>query len=495
MGFLSKIFGSKNVTEVPTLKEQTGSEPAVHDQVPTGVDAWRYQQILSMLESIVHPTVVGDNFIEMFKTIPEVFWPIDYIAKRISEAHFDLKRVKDDSLVWCNRLNLDKILTAPNPVMSWRELVYQYFVYKLATGNTFLRAAMPDSLTEDALKCQYCSNYWVLPANKVSVIPREYGYGVPLFGIATKEELIKGYKLNMDPYANLVIPHYQIWHDRDGIPEFTQRTMFLKSNSRLLSVKKPIANLIAVYEARNVIYVKRGGLGFIVARKSDETGTVALEPKEKEALLKDLNGNYGLGANKSPYGVTDVPIDFLRTNLSIQELMPFDETLEDAIKIAGAYNIPSVLVPRKDQSTFSNQESAEQSVYYATIIPMAKSFCENLTLFLGLDKKGYYLDCNFDDVACLQVGQKDKEAVKTSAFDRGLKAFNAGLATLDDIRAIMHQDAKADEIPLFGKLKFEMTPEELEIVNKIIITNTSKGESNGQKDNKSGSRNDEESAV
>ena len=132
MGFLSKIFGSKNVTEVPTLNEQTGSEPTVRDQVPTGVDAWRYQQILSMLESIVHPTVVGDNFIEMFKTIPEVFWPIDYISKRISEAHFDLKRVKDDSLVWCNRLNLDKILTAPNPVMSWRELVYQYFVYKLA---------------------------------------------------------------------------------------------------------------------------------------------------------------------------------------------------------------------------------------------------------------------------------------------------------------------------------------------------------------------------
>ena len=495
MGFLSKIFGLKNVAEVPTLKEQTGSELTVRDQVPVGVDAWRYQEILSMLDSLVHPTVVGDNFMEMFKTIPEVFWPIDYIAKRISEAHFDLKREKDDSLVWCNRLNLDNILRAPNPVMSWRELVYQYFVYKLATGNTFLRAAMPETFTEDALKCQFCSNYWVLPANKVTVIPREYGYGVPLFGIATKDELIKGYKLDMGPYSELVIPHYQIFQDRDGIPEFTHRTTFLKSNSRLLSVKKPIANLLAVYEARNVIYVKRGGIGFITAQKRDDSGTIALEPEEKKELREEIDSNYGLTGGKSPYGLTDIPIDFVRTNLSIQELMPFEETLEDAIRIAGAYNIPSVLVPRKDQATFSNQESAEQSVYYATIIPMAKSFCENLTLFLGLDKKGYYLDCNFDDVACLQVGQKDKEAVKTSAFDRGLKAFNAGLATLDDIRAIMHEDSKADEIPLFGKLKFEMTPEELEIVNKIIVTNTSKGESNGQKDNKSGSRNDEESAV
>lgn len=495
MNFFSKIFGSKSTSNELVLKGQADREDAFKEQVPVGVDSSRYQQLLSMLDSIVHPTVVGNNFLEMFKTIPEVFWPIDYIAKRISEAHYDLKRLKDDSLVWCNRLNVDQILKEPNPVMSWREIVYQHFVYKLVTGNAFFRAAMAETFTADALKCQYCSNYWELPAHKVNVVPMEYGYGIPVFGIATKEELIKGYKLNMDPYTDLMIPYYQIWHDRDGMPEFLNCNTFLKADSRLLSVKKPIANLIAVYEARNVIYVKRGGLGFIVAQKQDDTGTVALDPKEKQELRKEIDGNYGLTDGKSPYGITDVPVYFERINQSIQDLMPFDETLEDAIKIAGVYNIPAVLVPRKDQATFSNQESAEQSVYYATIIPMAKSFCDSLTTFLGLDQKGYYLDCDFSDVACLQVGQKDKETVKTLAFDRGLKAFNAGLCTLDDIRAIMHEDAKADEIPLFGKLKFEMTPEELEIVNKIIITQTSKGESNGQKDNKSGSGDTEEPTV
>lgn len=495
MNFLTNIFRSKSTSTAPVRKEDTAREIEVREKVPVGVDSWRYQQILSMMEGLVHPTVVGNNFLEMFKTIPEVFWPIDYIAKRISEAHYDLKRIKDDSLVWCNRLNVDQILKEPNPVMSWREIVYQHFVYKLATGNAFLRAAMADTFTADALKCQYCSNYWELPAHKVSVVPMEYGYGVPIFGIATKEELIQGYKLEMEPYHDLIIPYYQVWHDRDGMPEFTKRKTFMKADSRLLSSKRPIANLIAVYEARNVIYVKRGGLGFIVAQKQDDTGTIALDPKEKKELRKEIEGNYGVGEGKSPYGVTDIPINFVRTNLSIQELMPFEETLEDAIKIAGAFGIPAVLVPRKDQATFSNQESAEQSVYYATIIPAAKAFCQSLTTFLGLDQKGYYLDCDFSDVACLQVGQKDKETVKNLAFDRGLKAFNAGLCTLDDIRAIMHEDAKADEIPLFGKLKFEMTPEELETVNKIITTQTSKGESNGQKDNKSGSGDDEESSV
>ena len=494
MNFLERIFSSKSSSASLVKKEDTTKEIAMRESDAVRADAWKYLDLLSKLDGLVHPSVVGNNFLEMFKTIPEVFWPIDYIAKRISEAHFDLKRVRDDSIVWCNRLNIDQFLTAPNPLMTWREIVYQHFVYKLTTGNAFFRAAMSDTFTEDVVKCLYSSAYWELPANLVDVVPMQYNYGVPLFGVATKEEMIKGYRLNLGAYSTLVIPHYQIWHDRDGLPEYEKAGNFLKANSRLLSQKKPIANLLAVYEARNVIYTKRGGMGFIVAQKHDDTGTVAMTPDEKKELLKEMN-KYGVGAGQSPFGVTDVPISFVRTNLSISELQPFDETLEDAIKIAGAFNIPAVLVPRKDQSTFSNQSTAEQSVYYATIIPSAKRFCEELTTFLGLDKKGYYLDCDFSDVACLQVGRKDGETVKTMEFERKLKQFNAGLCTLDDIRAVMHEDSKAQTIPLFGKLKFEMTPEELEIVNLIINTQTSKGESNGQKDNQSATGNDEEPTV
>lgn len=493
MKFLETIFGKRNTTTALIKKDDVVRDIAVRESESVRADACKYLELLSKLDGLIHPSVVGNNFLEMFKTIPEVFWPIDFIAKRISEAHFDLKRVKDDSIVWCNRLNIDKFLTQPNPVMTWREVVYQHFVYKLTTGNAFFRAAMSDAFSEDAVKCIYSSAYWELPANLVTVEPVKYSFGVPLFGVATKEELIKGYRLNMGAYSTLIIPHYQIWHDRDGLPEFEKTDTFLKANSRLLSVKKPIANLLAVYDARNVIYVKRGGLGFIVAQKHDDTGTLALDPDEKESLRKEMN-RYGVGEGQSPFGVTDIPISFVRTNLSISELQPFDETLEDAIKIAGAYNIPAVLVPRKDQSTFSNQSTAEQSVYYATIIPSAKRFCEEITTFLGLEEKGYYLDCDFSDVACLQEGRKDGETVKTMEFERKLKQFNAGLCTLDDIRAVMHEDSKAATIPLFGKLKFEMTPEELDIVNQII-NQTSKGESNGQYDNTSTAGNNEEPPV
>lgn len=471
MKFFPSIFKTKGKREVPEVtKEATPCEAVCsesrNDRTPYVVDAWRYQQILSKLDSLVNPYVVDGNFIELFKTIPEVFWPIDFIAKRISEAHFDLKRTKDDSIVWCNRMGADAILKQPNPLMTWRELVYQHIVYKLATGNSFLRAAMPENITADAIKFQWCDNYWVLPSNYVNVVPMIYSYGTPIFGTASTEELIKGYTLDIGDYSGLTIPYFQIWHDRDGIPEMTNSAGFMKAQSRLLSVKKPIANLIAVYEARNVIYLKRGALGFIVAQKVDPAGTVALEPGEKKELQGQVTNNYGLGEGQSPWAITDIPVNFVRTNLSIAELQPFDETLEDAIKIASVFGIPSVLVPRKDQSTFSNQDTAEKSVYTSTIIPAAKRFCEALTTFLGLEQKGFYIDCDFSDVACLQIGLKEQEEVKKLVNERCLTQFNNGLISINDWRAQIHEDALQGEI--FDKVKFEMTPEEIAKVDSVI---------------------------
>jgi hypothetical protein len=162
----------------------------------------------------------------------------------------------------------------------------------------------------------------------------------------------------------------------------------------------------------------------------------------------------------------------VRTNLSISELQPFEETLEDAIKVASVFGIPSDLVPRKDKSTYDNQIGAQKDVYTSVIIPMAKQFCQDVTRFLGLEEKGLYIDCDFSDVDCLQKGLKETEEVKKLRLERCLVQFNAGLMTLDDIRAQMHESQLAEEIPLFGKLKFQMTPDELQQVNSILSNNS-----------------------
>lgn len=443
-------------------------------------NAWR----VHLADEIGMPFVADKNYLTLFETVPEVFFPIDFIARRIAGAHFEIRSYKDDSIIYCNGRSqkadrLNAILQAPNSIQRWRELVYMHHVYKLATGNAFMRAAMSDVFKEQP-KWKYCDNFWSIPSNWISVIPTN-GI-IPIFGITKLEELVSHYELQRNGDSLMQIPTYQVWHDRDGMAQFlTNRAkLFLKSESRLKAAHRAISNLIAVYEARNVIYVKRGALGFIVAKKDGgELGTQAMKPQEKEELVEDLNGKYGFGQDKWPIGVTDVPIEFVRLNHTISELQPFEETLLDAITIAGLYGIPDVLVPRKDHSTFSNQAVAEKSAYCGTIIPMAKQFCEDLSLFLGLDKEGYYIDCNFNDVDCLQVGLKEAEEVKKLVNERCMAQFAAGLITINDWRAQIHEAALEGEI--YDKVKFEMTPEEIAKVDSIIKSNNSKPQQ--EKDN------------
>lgn len=432
--------------------------------LPDGSEIEKYSA--RYFELNVLPYFCGENYLQLFESVPEVFFPINFIASRIAGATFEVKRVKDDSIVYYRR-EFNKFLDQPNCLMKFRELVYLHFVYKLATGNAFLRSAMGEGLKTDR-RWRWCDNFWELPADHVEVIAnRDMSQ---LFGLATKEDLIRSYRLNLGLAAFRDINPDEVWHDRDGKPSFYNDSYFMMSRSRLQSQQKSISNLIAVYQARNLIYVKQGGLGFIVSKKTDATGTVPLNEKEKNAIIEQHNGKYGVVGDKMPYGISDVPIDFVRTNLSISELQPFDETLQDAITIAGAYGIPSVLVPRKDQSTFSNQSTAEKAVYSSQIIPMTKRFCQDLTSFLGLEEDGFYLDCCFKDVDCLQDGLKDAEEVKKLLNDRCKMQFLSGLITINDWRAqICEEKLVSEEYPeVFDKVIFNMTDEEIAFINRVF---------------------------
>lgn len=478
MSLLNKIsgwFGAKKSAEMAQNNESSATP--VNENKPELNNYDDEACRTHLITEITAPFVADRNFLTLFHTVPEVFFPIDFIARRIAGAHFEIRSYKDDSIIYCNGRSqkadrLNAILQAPNSIQRWRELVYMHHVFKLVTGNAFMRAAMADTF-KDMPKWKYCDNFWCIPSNWMRVIPA--GTKIPLFGIAKLEEMVGCYELTRSDEILTRIPTYQVWHDRDGMPQYLNctGTDFLKSESRLKAAHKAISNLIAVYEARNVIYVKRGALGFIVAKKDGgELGTQAMKPGEKRELVEDLNGKYGFGDDKMPIGVTDVPIEFIRLNLSINELQPFEETLLDAITIAGLYGIPDVLVPRKDHSTFSNQAVAEKSVYCGTIIPMAKQFCEDLTLFLGLDKDGYYIDCNFNDVDCLQVGLKEAEEVKKLVNERCRQQFNDGLISYNDWRAQIHETALDGE--MFNKVKFEMTSDELSKIDAIIKSNNPK---------------------
>lgn len=424
-------------------------------------------------EDYYSPFVADCNFLALFGTVGEVFFPIDYLASKIAGAKFMLKKASDDSVVWNNEA-FNALIDRPNCLSSFQKLVYMHFVYKLATGNSYIKCVVPEAF--NALRTpifKRCRNYWVLPPDRVNIVLKTY---MPLFGAAEKSDIIDYYQLQYGMnYTEQMSPDI-IFHDNDGNVDFRNQS-FIKGRSKLLSVKMAIDNLIPVYKARNIIYVKRGALGLIVSAMKDATGTIAMTDEDKKTLREEYDSNYGVGDEQFPYAMSNIPVDFIRTSLSIQELQPFEETLNDAIMIAGAYGVPSELIPRKDRTTYNNLKSAEKGVYTSKIIPMTQCFAAEMTKMLGFDKVGLYIDVDFSHVDCLQEGKKEKEEVGKLASERAMSEFRNGVITLNDYRARIGESKV--EMPLFDKLLYEMSDQEKEIV-KSILSITKTVSNNGQ---------------
>ena len=227
---------------------------------------------------------------------------------------------------------------------------------------------------------QICNAFYVLPSHKVDI--KTWNYNPDLYSGKTKEEIIKGYELQTNGLRYTLDPNC-ILHIKDNI-DFDSR--YLKAFSRLQSQKYPIANLMSVYEARNVIYTKRGALGAIVSKMGDATGAVAMTPSEKKQLHDDFYANYGVEYDKRQHVISSIPMSTSKWGMNIQELEPFKETLNDAVQIAGCFQIDKELIPREDSSTFANQKTAEIKTYSDVIIPLVNEELAYQSRFMGTCK-------------------------------------------------------------------------------------------------------------
>ena len=96
--FFDNLFGKKSKTK-GEVEIVTSSENKDIDTQSGKAEKWS----VAYIEDLTSPIVAGSNYLTLFSTIPEVFFPIDYIASRIAGANFQLKKTKDDSIVWANK--------------------------------------------------------------------------------------------------------------------------------------------------------------------------------------------------------------------------------------------------------------------------------------------------------------------------------------------------------------------------------------------------------
>ena len=425
------------------------------ENIPTVIDLAKYSGELFGRFS----PFATKNFYTTFKEIGEVQFPVNFICTRAKNANFVLKKWSDDSVVWDNE-RINKFLEKPNPLYSFKDLLSFYIQMKLVLGNAFLFANVNPAMYRNIWK--YCDSYYILPTQHTEIKQKQAN----IFSIDNVSDLVYYYQLNYG--VGVGVAKYDpkiVLHSRDSF-DFANINDNLMGFSRLGSQKYTLANLIAVYEARNVIYTKRGALGAIISKASDDSGTVALTKTEMEELQEEFQKEYGLNNKKKLLQLSRFPIDFVSFGATIENLKPFEETLEDAVQIAGIFGVNKELIPRRDNSTFNNQEAAEISAYNNTIIPMVSVFLSEINDFLGLNDSGFYIDASWENVSVLQKGKKEEQERKKVVSERCSIDFRNSIITLNDWRAEL--DMEAIEKPLYRKTLIEMSEAERNELRNII---------------------------
>lgn len=377
--------------------------------------------------TIQFPDSLNDeNAFVLANTVSEIYFPIDFISDRASKIRYMITK----NGVEVPNTELSRFVSDINPLFSFSDLVYQSIFSYLSDGNAIAYRKSP-SLYKN-VSANNISRVDVIQPNTLDLT--EYN-NLSVLDVGSWSDLIRtakhvhinGQTRTLEP-SNLVI---------SGIDATRKCNSVIFSQSPLYKCLRPINNLLAVYSARYNVYVNNGYAGLLVRKVSSGQNGLAesVKPSDKKKIEEDLNTN-GITGNRNRWGIngiTGVPVEFINTLSNIKDLLPLEETLENSIKIAGVYQLPAGMVPRKDQPTFNNQDGQEAQVWENAIMSMCETFATYWAKVCMIDKLGYSITPDYSTVSCLQANQDAIEDTLTKE-----------LANIEKIKTL-YPDYKADE--------------------------------------------------
>ena len=404
--------------------------------IESGIETNPYD--ITAIGNLIVPEKLTDrNVFTLCNSVAELDFPVDFYADRISKlrryiADKDGNKIENTEL---NRFINDSI----NPFYTFSDLVYQYVYSLLAYGNAISYLGIP-SILGNKITVNNITRWDVLNPDLFSL--DEYN-NVSLLEVTDKKALIKRAKYSDNSGRDKDLNLNQLFIDNYSLRK--QANSVILSKSPLFSRNKSIDTLLAVYSARYNVYANNGAAGYL-AKKSLTQNNGSLEAafmdtNHREAILKDINNRNGITGKRNLWGISGVPIEFVKTLATISELMPLDETLECSIKIASAFQIPPVLVPRDDQSTYDNQAAAEKNVWENGILAMDRTVNENLTRLFGLNKQKVSIQSDYEDVSCLITNAASNEDLITKRIAnlKALKELSPDLDISNEVNKIYEE--------------------------------------------------------
>lgn len=371
-------------------------------------------------------TILGQS--SAYNICPPVNGIINRKARAFTNGKWWILDKDENEATGARIAGLQKLLKKPNPLQSWNQLMAQAKIYEQVYGEVFLFAIIPAGFTDKSkVKAIWVIPNWIM---NVKLTGKHY-FQTEL------EDIIEGYDINIDG-STTPLPDGSVIHIRDINQNSTD---VIRGQSRLASLQDPISNIVAAYEARNILITRKGALGILSNQTRDAAGAVPLKENEKLEVQEDFR-KYGLGKDQYQVIITNANLRWQPMTFPTRELMLFEEIEDDVRQIADNFDYPMFLLGFKAGSTFSNVGEAKKSLYQDTIIPEAEGWAEALSTFFELEDLGLKLSVFYDHLEVFQQSEKERaEAFKVK--NEGFKiAFELGVVTREEWRVGIDYDAE-----------------------------------------------------
>jgi len=274
------------------------------------------------------------------------------------------------------------LINRPNPDNSMKEIIYNYYIYLLSLGNSYIYA--PKIKRETYIT----KEFWTMPSEEVYIIKGQF------------YEPIKGYKMYVGTQNESELKKSDVFHGKLFNPRFQEgewlyglSPISIAENS-IQSYENGVKSLISSY--------KNMGPPYIISSQLIE----GLTQTQQENLEEVFKKKYGNPENFNKPMLTGTPIKVEKVGSNPVDLNILENQKELLKTFCNIYGVSSVLFNDDSKSTYNNINQARKDFYEYTIKPLNDSFSEKMNIFLGLTDVRLRFD--YSNVEVLQEGLLDK---------------------------------------------------------------------------------------
>lgn len=324
----------------------------------------------------------------------------------------------------------------PNYFQSKEEFFGQTTLFRDIFGNEFVYAFIPVGFTKP-------TGIFSLPSQNVEIKDQSaftHDSRLPFYTYAEMPGFIEYWYNDMNS-KSFILNKGNLLHLNDNRVSANDLAEFYMGMSKLDALQAPIANIVAAYEARNVLIVNRGAIGILSNASKDGVGGVApMMPKEKQ-LLQDEFKKYGLTKNQWQVIITNLALNWQQMAIDVDKMKLFEECKEDTLKICDSYGTPYEMLSSIRNTTFDNKKEAQRQWYRDTIIPEANARIAGINRKFKTTERGYRLIPKFDHLPIFESEKKERAQSLMYTINALTKALEDGAISIEQYK---------DELKKFG---------------------------------------------